>query len=113
MTPTDALELPVRSARDVAEHYIARCAEWPVADFRLDEDQCEMVCRALLSLSSRLERYKAVIDSVRNWRDVMRGPISPNRIEMLWRDEQVCQALLKSIDSLDADPVTGSGGEGE
>jgi hypothetical protein len=70
-----------------------------------------LLARVLLSLSSRLERYEAVIDSVRNWRDVMRGPISPNRIEMLWRDEQVCQALLKSLDALDADPVTGSGGE--
>jgi hypothetical protein len=122
MTPTDALELPVRSARDVAEHYIARCAEWPVADFRLDEDQCEMVCRALLSLSSRLERYERIVVAARGWRKAKCSKLSgcgdPNDGRADGTHDWQCSIdeaeneLRDATRALDADPVTGSGGEG-
>ncbi len=103
MTHEDALSL--QKTLDWAKAILVVAEQFPPTE--PSQECANTFARALLSLSTRCDSMSAVCDSVRNWRHVMRGPMPGNRIEALWRDEQVCQALLAAIDSLDADKERG------
>jgi hypothetical protein len=106
MTHTDALEL----AR--LKDPIALAKEWQSIGWpsNVDEwDRISSVCEALLSLSSRLERYERIVVAARAARDV--AALSKTILhgsqlhDYLERTTATHQALYAALDALDADPV--------
>jgi hypothetical protein len=118
MTHTDALEL----AR--LKDPIALAKEWQSIGWpsNVDEwDRISSVCEALLSLSSRLERYERIVVAARGWRKAKCSKLSgcgdPNDGRADGTHDWQCSIdeaeneLRDATRALDADPVTGSGGE--
>lgn len=56
------------------------------------------------TLAEWVLRHAPVVEAAQRWKEVMRAPMPKDRIVALWRDEQVCQGLLRAIDAL---PVEG------
>jgi hypothetical protein len=95
----------------IAGDFVDLVEAWPVADFNLDEDKSEQVCRALLATAARLEATERVVAAAIRW-GASHQPWPHDKAKPLDPREHPARAerdLLDAIAALDA----GHGESGE